>query len=108
MSKRFIARGKECFEMLDCGELGFLPVALTINLPGSATKGKTCFRGRFCAGLVFAGQKPAGKRIVRNHANVLLATQGKEFVLDFTEQHIVAWLDTLEARQAELVALPQG
>ena len=94
--------------MLDRGKLGFLPVAPAVRFPGSATQGKARFRGRFCAGLVFAGQKPAGERVIRNHADVLLTTQGKEFVLDFTEQHIVARLNTLEARQAELVTLPQG
>ena len=57
---------------------------------------------------MLAGQKPASKRIIRNHANTLFTTQGKEFVLDFTEQHIIARLNTVEARQTELVALPQG
>ena len=89
-------------------ELRVVPVAGAVRFSGPTAQGEARVRGGRRVGGVLAGQEAAGQRVVGDHADVLLAAQRKQFVLDLAEQHVVARLHALEAGRPQLVALPQG
>src|SRR3984893_14068215 len=72
----------------NCFKLALVPIPGMIRVPESAEFRRKATRLRRIAVLVFAAQKPPGKRIERNHRETFFLHQREKFSLNFTEQHI--------------------
>src|SRR5262249_37656602 len=82
-----------------------VPVALAVQLARLA-QGKACPGRRRVEAGVLAGQEAARQRVVRDHADALVAAQGQKLRLDVAEEEVVARLDAVEPGQAEPGADP--
>src|SRR5271169_215232 len=87
----------------NCFKLALVPIPGVIRLPESAEFRRKATLLRRIAVLVFAAQKPAGKRIEWNHRKTFFLHQREKFSLNFTEQQIVTWLSRNETRQLQRV-----
>src|ERR1700751_4482743 len=87
----------------NCFKLALVPIPGMIRLPESAEFRRKATLLRRIAVLVFAAQKPPGKRIERNHRETFFLHQREKFSLNFTEQQVVTWLGRNETRQLQLV-----
>src|ERR1700740_2615036 len=92
----------------NCFTLELVPIPGMIRLPESAEFRRKATLLRRIAVLVFAAQKPPGKRIERNHRETFFLHQREKFSLNFTEQQVVTWLGRNETRQLERVLPSHG
>src|SRR3984893_5234030 len=69
-------------------KLALVPIPSLIHLAEPTEFCRKATLLRRIAVLVFAAQKPPGKRIERNHRQTFFLHQREKFSLNFTEQHI--------------------
>src|SRR6202040_3420179 len=87
----------------NCFKLTLVPIPGMIHLPESAEFRRKATLLRRITVIVFAAQKPPGKRIERNQRETFFLHQREEFSLNFTEQQVVTWLGRNETRQLKRV-----
>src|ERR1700741_2214393 len=89
---------------VNCFKLALVPIPCMIRLPESAEFRRKATSIRRIAVLVFAAQKPPGKRIERNHRESFFLRQREKLSLNLTEQQVVTWLG--RKRNASALACP--
>jgi hypothetical protein len=85
-------------ELLHCGELLVVPVAVLI-VAGRIAEGEPRALGRGPCGVVLAREQPTGDRVVGNDADALFGAEGEELTFDLAEQKVVARLYRVEAHE---------